>query len=56
MKSWFKDILNSERALRDRVSEGGIQVVTVPHDEAAVSRSEISNNPKRQTVLRGGEC
>lgn len=51
----FKDVFkfrDQPRLHEDRVSAGGIQAVTVPHDKAAVSRSKISNSPKRQTALR----
>lgn len=46
----FKDVLkfrDQPRLHEDRVSAGGIQAVTVPHDKAAVSRSKISNNPQK---------
>lgn len=51
----FKDVFkfrDQPRLHEDRVSAGEIQAVTVPHDKAAVSRSKISNNPKRQTALQ----
>lgn len=54
----FRVILNSEMAAQAAWGQsvwGGIQAVTA-HDKAAVSRSKISNNPKRKAALRWGKC
>lgn len=50
-----QDILNSEKAAQNARGQsvwggGGIQVLTVPRDDA-LSGSKIFNNPKRQAAL-----